>query len=46
MDEGFRIGQIWKDKKRSATSTFLILKLKDRQYSDGDTALRVNGVGV
>lgn len=38
-----RIGQTWTDKKR-ATAAFTVLRLYNRNYPDGNTALRVKGV--
>lgn len=40
----FRVGQIWVDD--SKTSAFTILRLRDKNYTDGGSALRVKGVLV
>lgn len=42
----FRIGQTWRDRRRNALSTFTVLKIYTRRYSNGDSALRVKGVLV
>lgn len=41
-----RTGQIWKGKRNKPGSTFTILKMWRKQYTDGNSALRVKGVLV
>lgn len=43
-DEKYRPGQIWKDQKRSPTGMFMIVRIYERTYIDGNVALRVEGI--
>lgn len=40
----YRVGQTWVDKKRNPTWSFTILKLYDKHYKNGESALRIKGV--
>jgi hypothetical protein len=42
----FGVGQTWKDRKRNPTSTFTVLRVWEKRYANGETAVRVKGVLV
>jgi len=44
LEDEFAVGQIRTDKKRKPTAAFLITRLYEKQYPQGNSALRAEGV--